>query len=61
MALTNAQYDEIMRGYQTRQLKNRHITQERLETAYKQLPQLKIIQDNISSASVAALLKIRLA
>lgn len=54
MALTNAQYDEIMRGYQTRQLKNRRITQERLETVYKQLPQLKIIQDNISSASVAA-------
>ncbi|MBQ6844270.1 MAG: ATP-binding protein [Agathobacter sp.] len=54
MALTNAQYDEIMRGYQTRQLKNRRITQERLETVYKQLPQLKVIQDGISSASVTA-------
>lgn len=54
MALTNAQYDEIMRGYQNRQLHNRRIMQERLEAAYKQIPALKSINDNIASTSVEA-------
>lgn len=54
MSLTNAQYDEIMRGYQNRQLRNRRITQERLEEAYEQVPQLKTIQNSISSTSVEA-------
>jgi len=53
MALTNAQYDEIMRGYQNRQLHNRRILQERLEAAYKQIPALKEINDCIASTSVA--------
>lgn len=54
MSLTNAQYDEIMRGYQNRQLRNRHAAQTRREEAYKKAPQLKQIQDNISSTSVEA-------
>ena len=54
MALTNAQYDEIMRGYQSRQLRNRHLTQERLEKAYARLPELKSINDRIASLSVSA-------
>lgn len=53
MALTNAQYDEIMRGYQNRQLANRRILQQRLETAYKDIPALKEINDSIASTSVA--------
>ncbi|MBQ2902587.1 MAG: ATP-binding protein [Agathobacter sp.] len=54
MALTNAQYDEIMRGYQSRQLHNRHLTQERLDAVYAQVPQLKSINDAIASLSVEA-------
>ena len=54
MALSNAQYDEIMRGYQNRQLHNRHLTQERLEQVYKTMPQLKSINDQIASLSVEA-------
>lgn len=54
MALSNAQYDEIMRGYQNRQLRNRHLTQERLDTAYTNIPQLKSINDQIASLSVEA-------
>ena len=54
MALSNAQYDEIMRGYQSRQLRNRRLTQERLDEVYEKVPQLKTIQDNIASISVAA-------
>ena len=30
MSLTNAQYDEIMRGYQQRQLQNKHIARKKL-------------------------------
>ena len=54
MSLTNAQYDEIMRGYQNRQLHNRHAAQQRREEAYRRIPQLKQIQDSISSTSVEA-------
>lgn len=54
MALSNAQYDEIMRGYQSRQLSNRHLTQERLKKAYVELPQLKSINEQIAALSVEA-------
>jgi len=54
MALTNAQYDEIMRGYQSRQLRNRHLTQDRLDEVYAKVPELKSINDNIASLSVEA-------
>ncbi len=52
MALSNAQYDEIMREYQQRQLRNRRITQKRQEEAYTQLPELKIIDDKMAEISV---------
>lgn len=52
MALSNAQYDEIMRGYQSRQLKNRHITKERIEEAYAKIPALKDIDDSMAEISV---------
>ena len=35
MALTNAQYDEIMRGYDKRQLQNKYIHDKRIEEAYR--------------------------
>ena len=54
MALSNAQYDEIMRGYQSRQLQNRHLTQERLDKVYTKIPQLKSINDQIAALSVEA-------
>ena len=54
MALSNAQYDEIMRGYQSRQLQNRHLTQERLDKVFAKIPQLKSINDQIASLSVEA-------
>ena len=54
MALSNAQYDEIMRGYQSRQLQNRHLTAKRMEEMSKQIPELKNINDSIASLSVEA-------
>ena len=52
MALSNAQYDEIMRGYDDRQLQNRHITAARLKEAYKKEPRLKAIDNAIASCSI---------
>ena len=52
MALSNAQYDEIMRGYDDRQLQNRHITAARLKKAYKKEPRLKAIDNAIASCSI---------
>lgn len=54
MALSNAQYDEIMRGYQNRQLTNRHLTQNRMEEAFRRIPELKTINESIASLSVEA-------
>ena len=52
MALTNAQYDEIMRGYEERQIRNRHLTQDRQESAYARIPVLKDIDNKIAEISV---------
>lgn len=54
MALSNAQYDEIMRGYQSRQLQNRHLTQKRLDEVLQKIPELKGINESIASLSVEA-------
>lgn len=54
MALSNAQYDEIMRGYQNRQLANRRLSAERLDAAYQKIPALKSINESIAEVSVEA-------
>lgn len=54
MALSNAQYDEIMRGYQSRQLHNRHLSQNRMEEVFAKIPELKTINESIASLSVEA-------
>lgn len=58
MALTNAQYDEIMRGYDKRQLQNKYIHDKRLENAYQLAPRLKEIDSEIASASVRQAFKL---
>lgn len=52
MGLSNAQYDEIMRGYQERQLHNRRTAKERQEEAYLKIPALKELDDKIAEISV---------
>ncbi len=52
MALTNAQYDEIMRRYEARQLSNRELTAKRTRLVYLKNPRLKSIEDEIASTSV---------
>ena len=58
MALSNSQYDEIMRGYQSRQLQNRRIAKEREEKVYAQIPALKQIDDTMAEISVESARKL---
>ena len=43
MPLTNSQYDEIIRAYDARQLKNEHDREERTRYAYIKIPRLREI------------------
>ncbi len=54
MGISNAQYDEIMRTYQQRQLHNRRVLEERVQRAYAQDPRLKEINDAIADISVSS-------
>lgn len=53
MPLNNSQYDEILRTYDARQLKNQHVLEARIAEAYARVPRLKEIDDAIASCSVA--------
>lgn len=53
MPLNNSQYDEIIREYDARQLKNQHVLEDRIRDAHAQIPRLKEIDDAIASCSVA--------
>ena len=44
--------DEIMRGYDKRQLQNKYIHDKRIEEAYRKAPRLREIDSEIASASV---------
>ena len=52
MPLSNSQYDEIMREYDRRRIHNQHLTSERIDHAYRQVPRLKEIDSAIAQASV---------
>ncbi len=58
MALSNTQYNAIMRRYEAKQLENQHIIDERVEIVYKELPRLQQIDESISSLSIAQALKL---
>lgn len=52
MALQNAQYDQIMRDYNRRQLHNKHILDEHTKEAYQRIPRLSEIDSEITSLSM---------
>ncbi len=52
MALSNTQYDILMRRYETRQLKNQRIVMDRMQAVYKEIPRLVQIDEEIASLSV---------
>ena len=49
MALTNSQYDQIMRIYEQRQIDNEHRLREHYREAYARIPSLKEVDQSISS------------
>lgn len=53
MALNNSQYDELIRAYDARQLKNQRLLEARTQDAYARIPKLKELDDAIASCSVA--------
>ena len=52
MALSNSQYDSLMRSYEQRQLDNRHVLMDHYEEAYARIPSLQEIDNAISSLSI---------
>ena len=58
MPLSNSQYDEILREYDAKQLKNRRIQEARANEAYEKAPELKEIDASIAECSVASARKL---
>ena len=54
MALTNSQYNSIMRDYNARQISSNQRLSERTNEVYKAIPEYKELLDNISELSVMA-------
>ncbi len=52
MALTNMQYDEIIRSYNRISLENKRRQNERIMAVYEQVPRIRDISDEISSLSL---------
>lgn len=53
MALTNVQYESIIREYEETQTRNRHILEERLHTVRTTCPEYAALQDSLASLSVS--------
>lgn len=49
MALKNDQYNRILRDYDSRQLKNKHALDARIQEAYQAIPELKALEEQIIS------------
>lgn len=53
MALTNSQYDMIMRGYENRQTQNRHLLEERTQEIYTKVEGYRALSESIATLSVS--------
>ncbi len=53
MALTNAQYDKIMRRYDEVRERHRHELLEKEKRIFSEIPEMKALQDKVSEVSVA--------
>ncbi len=53
MALTNSQYNEVMRDYEEQQRKNRYAQQSRWEEVYRQVPQIRELDEEIRTQGAA--------
>ncbi|MDO4966183.1 MAG: ATP-binding protein [Lachnospiraceae bacterium] len=53
MALTKAQYNEIMRKYEQNRIDNRHLLDEHISEVYDLVPEYKAIDDSISELAIS--------
>lgn len=58
MALSNSQYNAIMRTYQQQQLTNKHEQDSRKEVVYRRIPAMKELEAAISTIAVACAKKL---
>lgn len=52
MALSNSQYQEIMRDYQAQQLRNKHEQDERIQEIYEKIPAVRELDAAVSTRAV---------
>lgn len=52
MALTNQQYESIMKGYEQAQTRNRHLSEQRRAEVYQQIPAYRELEASIGKISV---------
>ena len=52
MALSNSQYDSIMRLYQQRQIENKHDLDRRVREVYEKIPAVREMNDEISASAL---------
>ncbi|HEY9574447.1 MAG TPA: ATP-binding protein [Lachnospiraceae bacterium] len=52
MPLRNFQYDEILRDYDKKQFRHKHNLDKRIQKAYREIPRLKEIDEEIASFSI---------
>ena len=53
MALSNQQYESIMRRYEQTRDDNRYVWEQRRETVYNRIPEYRKLEDSVGSVSVA--------
>jgi DNA replication protein DnaC len=53
MALTNAQYQIVMREYEQQQLKNRHEQEARIAEIYENIPQIRSLDEQVAASGAA--------
>lgn len=53
MSLTNAQYETIIKGYEERQTRNRHLLEERREAVYAKMPAYHELEISAGALSVS--------
>lgn len=55
MALSDSQYQEIMRGYEKTRDRNRHLSEDRRAQIYSEIPEMKELDDSVGSIAVKRL------
>lgn len=54
MSLNNSQYDAVMRHYDEVRERHRHAQEERISQIYREIPEIRTLDDQVASESVAS-------